>query len=93
MTVSELAVGRVVSVEEHPGARAPSLLLTVDVGVHGRHEVVLPTGDYAPTDLMGAQVLCRREADEVRVVAAHSHASGLVLLRPNREVEDGTLVD
>ena len=93
MTVSELVVGRVLSVEEHPGARAPSLLLTVDLGVHGRHEVVLPTGDYAEADLLGAQVLCRREADEVRVVGAHSHASGLALLRPDRKVEDGTLVD
>jgi hypothetical protein len=93
MTVSELVIGRVVSVEEHPGARAPSLLLTVDLGVHGRHEVVLPTGDYAAADLRGAQILCRRDVDEVVVVSAHSHASGLVLLRPDREVEDGTLVD
>jgi tRNA-binding EMAP/Myf-like protein len=91
--MNELLVGRIVAVAEHPGARAPSLLLTVDVGEHGRHELVLSTGDYAPEELEGAQVLCRRTADELRIVPAQSHGRGLVLLRPDREVEDGTLVD
>lgn len=91
--MSELLVGRVVAVEEHAGARAPSFLLTLDLGTHGRHQVVLPTGAYEPAELEGAQVLCRREGAEVRVVEAHSHGHGLVLLRPDREVEDGTLVD
>jgi hypothetical protein len=91
--VNELVVGRIVAVAEHAGARAPSLLVTVDLGEHGREELVLPTGDYAPADLEGAQIVCSRDADELRVVAAHSHGKGLVLLRPDREVEDGTLVD
>jgi hypothetical protein len=91
--VSELLIGRIVAVAETAGARAPSLLLTVDLGVHGRHEVVLPTGSYSPAELEGAQVLCRRDADEVVVAGAHSHGKGLVLLRPDSEVEDGTLVD
>jgi hypothetical protein len=91
--MTELAVGRVVAVDQHPGARAPSLLLTVELGPHGRHEVVLPSGDYDPAALEGAQILCRRDGDEVTVVGAHSHGVGLVLLRPDRQVEDGTLVD
>lgn len=91
--MTELAVGRVVAVGEHPGARAPSLLLTIDLGQHGRHDVVLSTGDYEPRELEGAQILCRRDGDEVTVVGAHSHGRGLVLLRPDREVEDGTVVD
>lgn len=91
--MTELAVGRVLAVGEHPGARAPSFLLTIDLGQHGRHDVVLPTGDYEPEELEGAQILCRRDADEVVVVGAHSHGRGLVLLRPDRDVEDGTIVD
>jgi tRNA-binding EMAP/Myf-like protein len=91
--MNELVVGRIVGADEHPGARAPSYLLTVDLGAHGRHEVVLSTGAYDPAELVGAQVLCRRDADEVRIVEAHSHGHGLVLLRPDHEVEDGTLVD
>ena len=91
--MSELAVGRVVAVAEHPGARAPSFLVTLDLGAGGRHEVVVPTGAYGPEELEGGQLLCRRDGDDVRVVGALSHDHGLVLLRPDREVEDGTLVD
>jgi hypothetical protein len=91
--MSELLIGRIVAVAETAGTRAPSFLVTVDLGVHGRHEVVLPTGSYSPAELEGSQVLCRRDADEVVVAGAHSHGKGLILLRPDREVEDGTVVD
>ncbi len=87
-----LAIGTIVAVVEHPGARAPAYLLTLDLGSQGRHECSVPRGDYRPDDLEGTQVLCAREGDEVSVVAAHSHARGLVLLRPDREVEDGSLI-
>jgi tRNA-binding EMAP/Myf-like protein len=88
----ELLVGTIVAVDEHPGARAPSLLLTVDLGPHGTQEAVLSTGAYEPDELKGAQIVCRREADGTIVVGAHSHGKGLVLLRPDQEVEPGTLV-
>jgi tRNA-binding EMAP/Myf-like protein len=88
----ELVVGTVVGVQEHPGARAPSLLLTVDLGPHGTVQAVLSTGRYEPSELEGTQLVCRREADGAVVVGAHSHGAGLVLLRPEREVEPGTLV-
>jgi hypothetical protein len=91
--MSELTVARITDVQEHPGARAPSYLLTLDVGRHGTHEVVLPTGTYEPAELRGAEILCRRDGDDLLVVAAHSHGRGLVLVRPDREVEPGTLVD
>jgi hypothetical protein len=89
----ELLVGTIVTVDEHPGARAPSLLLTLDLGPHGRAEAALPTGAYDKDELVGTQVLCRRDADAAVVAGAHSHGAGLVLLRPEREVEPGTLVD
>lgn len=91
--MSELVVGRIVAVAETAGARAPSFLVTVDLGPDGREELVLSTGSYAPEELEGTQVLCVRDAGEVRLAGAHSHGKGLVLLRPDREVEDGTIVD
>ena len=88
----ELVIGTIIGVDEHPGARAPSLLLTVDVGQYGTVEVVLPTGSYEREELEGAQVVCHRQPDAAAVVGAHSHGSGFVLLRPTSEVEPGTLV-
>jgi len=88
----ELVVGTIVHVEEHPGARAPSLLLSVDLGLQGTHQVVLSTGAYDPAELEGTQIVCRRDAEGAVVVGAHSHGKGVVLLRPDREVEPGTVV-
>jgi tRNA-binding EMAP/Myf-like protein len=87
-----LTVGRIVSVAEHVGARAPSYLVTIDVGAQGTHDCSIPRGDYEPGDLEGMQVVCARRGEELLVLAAHSHASGLVLMRPDREVEDGSVV-
>ena len=88
----ELVIGTVIRVDEHPGARAPSLLLTVDLGTYGTHEVVLPTGAYEAADLQRAQVACRREGEGVSVVGAHSHGKGFVPLPPWDDVEPGTLL-
>jgi hypothetical protein len=88
----ELVVGTIVGVDEHPGARAPSLLLTVDLGPHGVHEAVLSTGLYEAGELKGTQIVCRRETNGAIVVGAHSHGTGLVLVRPERPVEPGTLL-
>jgi tRNA-binding EMAP/Myf-like protein len=88
----ELLVGTIVGVEEHPGARAPSLLLTVDLGTYGTQELVLSTGTFEAGVLVGTQVLCRREPGAAALVSAHSHGKGVVLLRPDQEVEPGTVV-
>ncbi|MDQ2969057.1 MAG: hypothetical protein M3R37_12150 [Actinomycetota bacterium] len=88
----ELVIGTVVRVDEHPGARAPSLLLTVDLGTYGSVEAVLSTGAYDAGELEGTQVVCKREDDGATLLGAHSHGRGLVLLRPDQEVEPGSLV-
>lgn len=88
----ELVVGTVLSAERQPGARAPALLLTIDLGPYGTQQAVMPAGPYEPDGLHGTQVICRRERDGAIVVGAESHSKGLVLLRPDADVEPGTLV-
>jgi tRNA-binding protein len=88
----ELVVGRIVAVEPHPGSRAPSLLLTVAFGGRGERQASLLSAGHEPGDLEGRQVVCALGRDDAVVLAAHSHAAGLVLLVPDREVEDGTAV-
>jgi tRNA-binding protein len=88
----EISVGRVVSVGPHPGARAPSHRLTIDFGERGRRDSTLPAPHYSEDELVGRQVVCSLGAEDTVVLAAHSHAHGLVLLAPEREVEEGTAV-
>jgi hypothetical protein len=88
----ELLVGRVTSVEDHAGARAPSYLLEVDLGPRGRLETSVERGAYERTDLDGAQLVVAVRDGEAVVLGARSHAAGLVLLRPDRDVEEGTIV-
>jgi hypothetical protein len=47
-------------------------------------------GDYAKDDLVGSLVILSID-DEAIVLAAHSHA-GLKLVRPDGDVEPGTVV-
>jgi tRNA-binding protein len=88
----ELVVGRVVAAEPHPGSRAPSLLLTVDLGGRGQRQASLLSAGHEADDLVGRQVVCAPGGEDAVILTAHSHAAGLVLLVPDREVEDGTAV-
>lgn len=86
-----LQVGRVLEAAPHPGARAPSYVLTIDLGGTTREATVALSG-LEPGDLVGRQVVCATAEDELLVLAAQSHASGPVLLRPDTDVEDGSAV-
>jgi tRNA-binding EMAP/Myf-like protein len=88
----ELVVGTVRAAEQQPGARAPALLLTLDLGTYGTEEAVIAAGAYEANELLDTQVVCRREADGIVVLAARSHAKGDIPLRPDDDVEPGTLV-
>jgi tRNA-binding EMAP/Myf-like protein len=88
--VTELIVGRVVSVRDHPGSRAPSYLLHVDLGGRGRRDAQMEPGDYVKDELVGSLVVVSLE-DEPIVLAARSH-SGSRLIRPDADVEPGTPV-
>jgi tRNA-binding EMAP/Myf-like protein len=88
-----LTVARIVAADDHPGARAPSFLVTLDLGRSGgRRVAAVPAGGYDRGALVGRQVVCAVEGDEAVVVGAHSHAGGFVLVGPDREVEEGSLV-
>jgi tRNA-binding EMAP/Myf-like protein len=88
--VAELIVGRVLSVDDHPGARAPSYLLRVDLGGRGERDAQMEPGSYTRDELVGSLVVLSID-DEAIVLAAHAHA-GLRLVRPDGEVEPGTVV-
>jgi tRNA-binding EMAP/Myf-like protein len=86
----DLVVGRVLSVDDHPGARGPSFLLRVDLGGRGERDAQMEPGDYEKDELVGALVVVSL-ADEPIVLAARSHG-GPKLVRPDEDVEPGTPV-
>lgn len=88
----QLLVGRVVDAADLVGGRAPSYELTIDLGPRGIRQASIQAGsNYADRDrLVGTQVVCV-EGDSITVLFAHSHSKGLVLLRPDQDVEDGTI--
>ena len=87
----DIVVGRVLDVGDHPGARAPSYLLRLDLGPRGEYQAQMEPGGYVRDDLVGSLVVVSID-DEAIVVCARSHAHGPILVRPESEVEPGTLV-
>jgi tRNA-binding protein len=97
----ELAVGRVTAVEDFPEARTPAWKLEIDFGPRGVRRSSAQLTHYAREALLGRQVVCvlgfepKRIAgfrSEVLVLGALSDEHGVVLLRPDRDVEDGSAV-
>ena len=97
----QLAVGRVVEVDEFPEARNPAWKLTLDFGPRGTRRSSAQVRQYAREELLGRQVVAvlgfepKRIAgfkSEVLVLGALSDEQEIVLLRPDRDVEDGSAV-
>ncbi len=97
----ELAVGVITEVEDFPEARNPAYKLTVDFGPRGTRRSSAQATHYAPDELLGRQVVCvlgfepKRVAgfkSEVLVLGAGSGEHGVVLLKPDREVEPGSAI-
>lgn len=88
----ELVVGRIARAEPHPGARAHSYLVTVDLGGLSTRETTLPASDHSADELHDRQVVCALDGDDTVVLAAHPHDRGLVLLSVDGEVPAGTPV-
>jgi hypothetical protein len=87
----DLIVGRIIEASDHPGARAPSYLLRVDAGPRGVIEAQMEPGGHAKDTLAGTLVVVSLD-DEAIVLCARSHDHGPVLLRPEEDVEPGTVV-
>ncbi len=97
----ELAVGRVAAVDDFPEARRPAYRLLIDFGPRGTRRSSAQVTHYAKDELLGRQVVCvlgfepkriAGFASETLVLGALSDAHGVVLLRPDRDVEDGSAV-
>jgi tRNA-binding EMAP/Myf-like protein len=89
--VDDLVVGRVLEVRDHPGSRAPSYLLRLDLGPRGEAEAQMEPGGYSKDELVGT-LLVVSLAGEAIVACARSHSRGPVLLRPDTDVEPGSIV-
>ena len=70
-----LRVGRIVTVTEHIGARAPSYLLTIDLGAQVSRECTMPRAGYESGELEGKQVVCPlRETNSSSLPPTHTQA-------------------
>ena len=98
----DIRVGTVLSAQPHPTARKPSIQLEIDFGPAGiKRSSAQLTTLYQPGELVGRQVVAvlnfppRRVADftsEVLVLGAMLPQSTVVLLQPDRTVENGMTI-
>ena len=98
----EVRVGTVVEVVENIKARHPAYILTIDFGdkIGIKKSSARITDLYTPYNLVGTQVACcvnlppmhiGSVKSEVRILGSDSD-QGVVLLRPDRSVENGDRV-
>ncbi len=95
----DMRVGRIVAVEDFPEARKPAWKLTIDFGPElGRRRSSAQVAHYPREELEGSLVVAvvnfpPRQIGPVRsevlVLGALDEDRGVVLLRPDREVEPG----
>jgi len=97
----ELTVGVITEVEDFPEARNPAYKLTIDFGPRGSRCSSARATHYPREELLGRQVVCvlgfepKRIAgfkSEVLVLGGISDDHGVILLRPDREIEPGSPV-
>jgi tRNA-binding protein len=97
----QLVVGSITQVDDFPEARHPAYKLVIDFGPLRRRASSAQITHYSKDALVGRQVVCvlgfepKRVAgfkSEVLVTGAISGQFGVVLLRPDRNVEPGTAV-
>jgi tRNA-binding protein len=98
----QLRVGVITEVEDFPEARNPAYKLLIDFGPEiGRKRSSAQATRNAKDELLGRQVVCvlgfgvKRIAgfsSEGLVLGAYSAEHGVVLLKPDREVEPGSSI-
>ena len=97
-----ITVGVITAVEDFPEARVAAYKLTIDFGSEiGTKRSSAQLTHYAKQDVLGRQVVCvlgfepKRIAgfpSEVLVLGAYSAEYGVVLLKPDRDVEPGSAI-
>ena len=97
-----ITVGVVTEVENFPEAKVPAYKLTINFGPDiGTRRSSAQLTHHAKEELLGRQVVCvlgfepKRIAgfpSEVLVLGAYSAEHGVVLLRPDRDVEPGSAI-
>lgn len=99
----DLRVGRIVDVEDHPGARKPMYKLVIDLGPEiGRRQIVAGIkGSYSREDLLGKSVVCIANLDpkiiagiesQGMLLAAGESDTGISMLVPDKEMPAGSRV-
>ncbi len=99
----EMRVGTILEVNDFPNARHPAWQLRIDFGsdIGERRSSAQITKLYSPADLIGRQVIAvvnfpvKQIANffsEVLVLGLDQTGAGIVLLQPERPVENGTRV-
>ena len=98
----DLRVGTIVSAEPFPEARKPAYKLSIDFGDLGtKQSSAQITKRYKPEELVGRQIVAvfnfpsKRVAgfkSEVLVLGATPTADDVVLLRPEQELPNGSVV-
>ena len=92
-------VGTVLSAEPLAGARKPAYVLEVDFGEGGRKTSTAQITDlYSVKDLVGTQVVALVDLGSKRIAGVLSEClvlgvqtpDGVVILKPERVVEDGS---
>lgn len=101
-TKLEIRVGTVIQAEPFPEARVPAIKLQIDFGDFGvKHSSAQITKRYDATSMIGRQVVAvvnfppRRIAgfkSEVLVLGAVPGQGDVILLRPDINVENGTII-
>jgi tRNA-binding protein len=94
-------VGTVTGAEPFAGARKPAYVLEIDFGAAGTKRSSAQITDlYSPTDLVGTQVVALVDLGSKRIAGVVSEClvlgvqtpEGVVVLRPERAVANGTEV-
>jgi tRNA-binding protein len=98
----DMRVGTVVRAEPFPEARKPAYKLWINLGPLGeRQSSARITDHYRPEDLVGRQVVCVVNfppkrigpfVSEVLVLGAYVDGEEVVLLRPDRDVRQGSRI-
>jgi methionyl-tRNA synthetase len=95
----DLRVATVLAAREHPGADK-LLLLDVEVGDVTKQIVAGIRGHYQPADLVGRQIVVVNNLQPATIRGEISHGmllaatdqAGVVLLRPERQCQTGSVV-